>query len=197
MRRMSRKRQIGSQPKHSKKNNKRIGLRLEALEQRWMLTGNITILKSASGTTQPAFSFSGTGPGGFDFDSGFMLDNDLNDTTISSSRRHESLPAGSYSLTEAATPGYSLTNIVCIDSDGETTVDTSNRTAFIDLDDGETVICTFFNAQDAALGTPTARCRRLQYAASGFFVVQQWERGQHGDRGHARGHTVLRCFFEH
>ena len=60
------------------------------------------------------------------------------------------IPAGSYVITEAnpAPQGYELTNIVCTTTEtaeDATTVDVPNRTANIDLDLGESVVCTFTN----------------------------------------------------
>jgi hypothetical protein len=43
--------------------------------------------------------------------------------------------------------GWALTDIVCDDPDGGTTVSLGNRRANIDLDPGETVVCTFTNTR--------------------------------------------------
>ncbi|HZI45491.1 MAG TPA: hypothetical protein VFD53_09735, partial [Ilumatobacter sp.] len=52
--------------------------------------------------------------------------------------------AGSYTLTEENIPdGWDLTDLVCTDGDGGTTVNIGTATASIDLDPGQTITCTF------------------------------------------------------
>jgi uncharacterized repeat protein (TIGR01451 family) len=59
------------------------------------------------------------------------------------------VPAGTFSITEAAPSGFDLTSISC--SAGNTT-NLGTRTANIDLSTGETVECTFTNTKQAAQG---------------------------------------------
>ena len=59
------------------------------------------------------------------------------------------LTPGSYVVTEPATPNWGLAALTCSDPDVGTLVDLANATATIDLDPGETVVCTFANVADA------------------------------------------------
>ncbi|MCD4748589.1 MAG: carboxypeptidase regulatory-like domain-containing protein, partial [Thermoanaerobaculales bacterium] len=54
-------------------------------------------------------------------------------------------PAGAYSVTESATGGWSLSGLQCTDPDGGTVTNQSTRTATIDLDPGENIVCTYTN----------------------------------------------------
>ncbi|MFF2389822.1 DUF5979 domain-containing protein [Agromyces sp. NPDC058104] len=56
-----------------------------------------------------------------------------------------SLLPGDYSVTEGDTPNWDLTGLECTPSDG---VDTEGATANIDLEAGQTVVCTFTNAPE-------------------------------------------------
>lgn len=56
-----------------------------------------------------------------------------------------SLLPGDYSVTEGDTPNWDLTGLECTPSDG---VDTEGATANIDLQAGQTVVCTFTNAPE-------------------------------------------------
>lgn len=101
--------------------------------------GTIRIIKDAVPNDAQDFSFATTGA---DW-SAFLLDDDSNATLPNT--RNFTLNAGSYTVTEAATAGWSLTNLVCTDPDSGTTVNLSTALATIDLDAGETVICTYTN----------------------------------------------------
>ncbi len=57
------------------------------------------------------------------------------------------LVPGSYTVTELAPNYWELTDLVCVDPDGGSTVDLASATATIDLDAGETVSCTFTNTK--------------------------------------------------
>lgn len=59
------------------------------------------------------------------------------------------LSPGSYVVTEPATPNWGLAALTCSDPDLGTVVDLANATATIDLDPGETVVCTFANVANA------------------------------------------------
>ncbi|WP_264029633.1 LPXTG cell wall anchor domain-containing protein [Cellulosimicrobium sp. SH8] len=52
-------------------------------------------------------------------------------------------------MTETATPGWTLADLVCVGSSGSTTVD--GATATVDVLSGETVLCTFTNERPTAL----------------------------------------------
>ncbi|MBM7818359.1 LPXTG-motif cell wall-anchored protein [Cellulosimicrobium cellulans] len=59
------------------------------------------------------------------------------------------LAPGTYTVTETATPGWTLADLVCVGSSGSTTVD--GATATVDVLPGETVLCTFTNERPTAL----------------------------------------------
>jgi hypothetical protein len=61
------------------------------------------------------------------------------------------VPAGDYEVTENVPAGYELFHIDCDDADGNTSV--GSATAFIDLDDGETVHCVFHNRPVQPVGS--------------------------------------------
>ena len=107
-----------------------------------MCTGTIVIRKDTVPDGPTNFSFSG-GLGTFSLD-------DDSDGTLPNERTFSGLTPGTYSVTEAAATGYSLTSLTC-NSTGDdwdtTTVNQDTRTATIDLDGdiNETVTCIFTN----------------------------------------------------
>ena len=103
-------------------------------------TGTITIVKEATPADNTPFDFTETipGPG-----TGFTLTDPADN-----SETFSNVPTGSYSVTESAVAGWALDGIVCVDPDNGST--TAGATATIDLDDGETVTCTFSNTKLAA-----------------------------------------------
>ncbi len=103
--------------------------------------GTVTIIKDSQPDGSQDFGFTTIGNGL----SSFSLDDD-GDSTLSNTKNFTGLEAGSYSITESATTGYTLSNIQCTDPSGGTT--TNGATANINLSSGETVICTFTNTQD-------------------------------------------------
>lgn len=56
---------------------------------------------------------------------------------------------GAYTVSEAAVAGWSLAGVACTDPDNGTAVNLAARSAAIDLDPGETVVCIFQNIADA------------------------------------------------
>jgi hypothetical protein len=79
-----------------------------------------------------------------------MLDDDGNGT-LPNTQTFTDLAPGTYSVTETATAGWSLTNLLCTDPDSGTTVNLNTRTATVDLDRGETVTCTFTNTNQGRI----------------------------------------------
>lgn len=98
-------------------------------------SGTVTLIKTAVGG-DGTFSFSGSDP---------ALSTTLQTVGGSASSGAIALPPGSYTVTEAAAAGFSLTNLTCTDPDGGTTTNLATRTAAIDLDPGENVTCMFTN----------------------------------------------------
>lgn len=103
-------------------------------------TGSITILKNAVPDAAQDFAFTTTGAGL----SGFSLDDD-GTGTLPNQKTFTGLVAGSYSVTESVTTGWTLTSITC--SAGGT-VNMGTRTANITLAAGADVTCTFVNTQE-------------------------------------------------
>ena len=100
--------------------------------------GTIVIIKDTVPDGPQDFSFTATGgltPATFD------LDDDA-DGTLSNTQTFNNVASGAYSVTEAATAGYTTT-LSCVDPSGGTT--TAGSSANIDLAPGETVTCTFTN----------------------------------------------------
>ena len=132
-------------------------------------TGTIVIAKEASPSDDTVFDFTETIPGA---GSGFTL-SDPGDTTETFSN----VPTGSYQVTELAEPGWTLDDITCIDPDNGSSDDAP--TATIDLDNDETVTCTFGNSRDTGTitivkaatpedNTPFTFTETIPGAGSGF-----------------------------
>ncbi len=101
-------------------------------------TGTIEIVKNTVPDGPRDFSFTSTGglsPSAFD------LDDDV-DGVLSNVKTFHNVASGSYSVTETMVSGYT-SSLSCVDPDNGTT--TSGAVATIDLDTGETVICTYTN----------------------------------------------------
>lgn len=96
-------------------------------------TGTIVIRKATSPAGGAAFAFTETiTPGGFVLDDG-------------GEQVFAGVSAGTYTITEESTPGWSLTDVTC--SDDDSTGDPAASTATVSLQGGETVSCTFTNLQ--------------------------------------------------
>lgn len=106
---------------------------------------SITIIKDAVPDSPQDFSFQTVGAGL----TPFLLDDDSDDT-LPRQQGFGSLTPGIYVVTEAITPGWALSNIVCVDPDGGTSIDVAARSATIDLDPGENIVCTFTNTLASA-----------------------------------------------
>jgi hypothetical protein len=102
--------------------------------------GSITILKNAIPDDAQDFGFTATGAGM----SSFSLDDDA-DATLSNQQTFSGLAAGSYSVTETAVAGWTLTSVTC--SAGGTV---NAATANITLAAGANVTCTFVNTKQGA-----------------------------------------------
>ncbi len=105
-------------------------------------TGTIRIRKATSPAGGTGFGFTDNIPG-----SGAFTLNDGGVHTVLN------VPAGTYTITESATPGYALTDIRCGDNDSVGNPFT--RTATANLQAGETVDCTFTNLRNVAAPAPT------------------------------------------
>ena len=107
---------------------------------------SIIIIKDAIPNDAQDFSFTTTGTGL----SPFSLDDD-SDGALSNSQTFSGLGAGTYTVTEAAQAGWSLTgNVTCTDPTTNSTINLGTRTATINLAAGENVTCTFTNTLQQA-----------------------------------------------
>jgi LPXTG-motif cell wall-anchored protein len=108
--------------------------------------GTITIIKDAVPNDAQDFGFSG--------ELGvFSLDDDADATLPNQITR--TVATGTYTVTEAATTGWDLTGLVCVDPDGGSSTNLSTATATVDLDADETVTCTFTNTKRPTTPTTT------------------------------------------
>ncbi len=101
-------------------------------------TGTIRIVKSTSPAGGTGFNFTDDIPGSA---GSFTLHDGEMETFTD-------VVAGTYTVTEGVAAGYSLTDVVCSDSDS--TANAFDRNATIRLQGGETVTCTFRNLQSVA-----------------------------------------------
>ncbi|HYK02112.1 MAG TPA: CHRD domain-containing protein [Thermoanaerobaculia bacterium] len=101
-------------------------------------TGTIRIVKSTSPAGGTGFTFTDDIPGS----AGAFTLHDGEVETFAD------VVAGTYTVTEGLSAGYSLTDVVCGDSDS--TGNPFDRNATIRLQGGETVTCTFRNLQTVA-----------------------------------------------
>jgi LPXTG-site transpeptidase (sortase) family protein len=108
--------------------------------------GSITVTKDTVPDTAQDFGFTGNGPGGYNFDGGFSLDDDA-DGTLPNTLTFNNLIPGNYSVMESTVSGWFLTGLTCTDPDNGSTTNLGTATATIDLDAGENVSCTFTNTQ--------------------------------------------------
>jgi uncharacterized repeat protein (TIGR01451 family)/LPXTG-motif cell wall-anchored protein len=107
-------------------------------------TGSITIIKDAINNHAQDFAFSTTGGLG-----SFILDDDGNNNNTRSNTRVFTVSTGAYTITEANTSGWRLTNLVCNDENGSVNVQT--RKATLSLEADENITCTFTNTHLAKL----------------------------------------------
>ena len=105
--------------------------------------GSITIIKNALPNDAQDFAFSTTGGAPL---ASFSLDDDGdNGNALSNTKVFNKVGPGAYTVTEAATTGWDLTNLVCNDANGSVSI--PNRTATINLQPNENVTCTFTNTR--------------------------------------------------
>ena len=72
----------------------------------------------------------------------FSLDDDA-DGTLSNGKEYNDMDLGPWPLTADVPAGWRVKDITCTDPDGGSSVDKAAAKAIVDLDDGETVNCTF------------------------------------------------------
>ncbi|MFY3740462.1 MAG: hypothetical protein HMLIMOIP_000900, partial [Candidatus Nitrosomirales archaeon] len=105
--------------------------------------GKITIIKDTVPDDPQFFNYTtiGLSPSTFDLDDDGTENNPLNSTIM-----FLNLSPGMYNVTELLpVPGFTLSDIACVDPTTNSLEDEANGTAKITIDDGETVTCTFTN----------------------------------------------------
>jgi Ca2+-binding RTX toxin-like protein len=86
----------------------------------------------------------------------FTLDDDA-DGTLSNLKTYADMDLGPWPVTAQVPAGWRVANVACTDPDGGTTVDKASARANVDLDDGETVSCTF-TIEPIPVAPPSATC---------------------------------------
>ena len=108
---------------------------------------SLTIIKASSPASDAQdfdFDLTGTGvPADLD------LDTDAGDASLPSQQSFSlsSSQLGAYTVTESTTAGWSLTGMACNDPTNDSSVSLATRTATIDVDAGDTIVCTFTNTK--------------------------------------------------
>jgi hypothetical protein len=114
--------------------------------------GNIVVVKNVEGA-DGTFSFSGDWPDPDTGDTALVGDFTITTEGGTGSQAWAAVvvpAAGTYTVVETdPAPAYDGTDLVCVDPDGESSVD--GLTATIDLDAGETVTCTYTNTQRSTI----------------------------------------------
>ena len=111
----------------------------------------VQVVKVTDPASDPQdFDFDLTGAG---FDADLDLDTDPGSAGTPSQMSYTLTAAqlGAHTITESTTPGWTLTNLVCTGGGSDSSTDTATRKATLDIDAGETVLCTFTNTKDASL----------------------------------------------
>ena len=106
-----------------------------------LCVGTVTVIKTAVGG-DATFSYTGSG-------TGIPASFTITTTGGTGSRTFSNILANeTKTITESAPPaGWDFTSVSCVDPDNGSTVNQGTRTATIDLDQGETVTCTFTNTR--------------------------------------------------
>jgi hypothetical protein len=115
-----------------------------------------------------------------EYDLEFNFTGDLDDFALMNgeSETFDGLDAGNYSIQELVPGDWGLIDIVCEDPDAGTSVDLYQATAWVDLDAGEEVVCTFYNEEEE----PTAiTLASFTADASVGSVTLVWETGTEVD----------------
>ena len=112
----------------------------------------VRITKNAVPDDGQDFAYTTTGTGAAAFTGGFSLDDDA-DATLPNTRlfTFPGSQLGAKTVTETLpVGGWGLTNLVCT-GDDNSSVDAATGVATLDVDAGETIVCTYTNTQDATV----------------------------------------------
>jgi hypothetical protein len=112
---------------------------------------SLTVVKVTDPASDPQdFDFDLTGLGvSADLD----LDTDGGDATLPSQQifNLNASQLGAHTVVESAVAGWSLTALSCTGAGADSSTDLGTRTATLDIDAGETVVCTYTNTKGASL----------------------------------------------
>ncbi|MBT2517041.1 hypothetical protein J7E29_06305 [Streptomyces sp. ISL-90] len=111
---------------------------------------SLTVVKVTDPASDPQdFDFDLTGAG---VPADLDMDADAGDATLPSSPKFELDVAdfGAHTVSESAVAGWTLTGLECTGAGGDSSTDLAARTATLDIDAGEDVVCTFTNTKQAA-----------------------------------------------
>lgn len=136
--------------------------------------GKVTIKKNAIPDSAQDFNFTTTGGAPL---ADFSLDDD-NDNTLSDTKVFNQVPPGDYTVTEGATAGWKLTDLVCNDANGSVNVNTGKAT--LKVDPNEAITCTYTNTK---LGKIIVEKQTIPDGASGSFTFTGDLAGSIGDGG--------------
>ena len=112
---------------------------------------SLTVVKVTDPASDPQdFDFDLTGSG---VPADLDLDTDAGNATLPSQQTFDLTAAqlGAYSVTESAVAGWTLTELACTGAGADSSTSLANRAATLDIDAGETVVCTFTNTKHASL----------------------------------------------
>src|SRR5215216_661021 len=112
---------------------------------------SLTVVKATDPASDPQdFDFDLTGSG---VPTDLDLDTDGGDATLPAQQSF-SLNAsqlGAHAVKENVTPGWALTALECTGGGGDSSTSLGTRTATLEIDAGESVVCTFTNTKGASL----------------------------------------------
>jgi hypothetical protein len=98
-------------------------------------------------------------------------------SSLTGTQLFSNIPPGGKTVIESPLPpGWAFTSLVCSDPDGGTTV--TGQTANIDLDPGETVVCTYTNTK--CLSPPSGMVAWWPFDETGGLVVHDTAHGNNG-----------------
>ena len=112
---------------------------------------SLTVVKVTDPASDPQdFDYDLTGLG---VPADLDLDTDAGNATLPSQQTFNLTAAqlGAHSVTESAVAGWSLTDLECTGAGGDSSTNLGSRSATLDIDAGETVVCTFENTKHASL----------------------------------------------
>src|SRR5215210_4081140 len=112
---------------------------------------SLTVVKVTDPASDPQdFDFDLTGAG---VPADLDLDTDAANATLPSQDTFDldASKLGAHTVSESAQAGWGLTNLICTGAGGDSSTSLANRTATLDIDAGETVVCTYTNTKHASL----------------------------------------------